>query len=154
MDNDGAHLDKFNAADGADSNARELDDNDANLVWTEECSGGVSAQAEDGEGGYIIEPSTSGTGAQPDAVPIEDGEGGYIIDSSMYSSSPIRSFKKLSDLDPQERAGFDNQFKSKRGRGRRNQIRRPMTSEERRSSTWGRADFDDLFDSGRLVHLF
>ena len=64
----------------------------------------------------------------------------------MVSNSPIRSFKRLSDLDPQERAGFDNQFNSKRGRGRRGQ--RSLTAEERRSATWGRDDFSELFNSG------
>ena len=102
---------------------------------------------DDGPGGFLLDSEMQ----PPEAMPIEDGEGGYFIDPSMVSNSPIRSFKRLSDLDPQERAGFDNQFNSKRSRGRRGQPRgRPLTNEERQSTTWGRDDFSDLFDSGRV----
>ena len=148
-DDPDVHFDDFAAADFA---TREVNyDCAAHLDWTEASGSGHALPGEDGEGGFIREPSVDSE-VQAEAVPIEDGAGGYIIDPSMVSNSPIRSFKRLSDLDPRERAGFDNQFNSKRGRrsqrGRGNQ---PMSSEERRSTTWGRADFDDLIESGKAL---
>lgn len=140
-----AHFDDFTAED---FNTREFEYDHDRLEWTEEDHAQLG---EDGEGGYIREPSVDSE-VQAEALPIEDGAGGYIIDPSMVSSSPIRSFKRLSDLDPQERAGFDNQFKSKRARGRRNQRgTQQMTGKERHSTTWGRDDFDDLFESGKAA---
>ena len=164
---------------GTDPTASYYDD--ANLEWTEreeqqqpstttaasvsrgaygggEREEGGAIFAEDGEGGFIIEPSPSST-PQPEAMAIEDGEGGYIVDPSMISNSPIRCFTRLSDMDPQERAWFEDQYKSKSseggrgGKGRKSQRgggRRqlPMTSEERQSATWGRDDFGDLFNTG------
>lgn len=113
-----------------------------------------------GGGGFIIEPSPSSSPPQSEPVAIEDGEGGYIVDPSMISNSPMRCFTKLSDMEPQERALYEDQYKAKSGRGgqgRKSQRgtgrggRRqlpPMTSEERESATWGRDDFGDLFNSG------
>ena len=144
------HFDDFAAADFA---TREVNYDRAHLEWTEGSGSAHALPGEDGEGGYIRELSVDSE-VQAEPVPIEDGAGGYIIDPSMVSNSPIRSFKRLSDLDPQERAGFDNQFNSKRARGRRNQRgqqNQPMSSEERRSTTWGRADFNDLFESSKAV---
>ena len=146
-------------ADAATSSNRDFNyDDDSNLEWNEEKETSPAAVesgrhgleedvCEDGPGGFLLDSEVQ----PPEAVPIEDGEGGYFIDPSMVSNSPIRSFKRLSDLDPQERAGFDNQFNSKKSRSRRGQPRgRPLTNEERRSTTWGRDDFSDLFDSGRV----
>ena len=113
-----------------------------------------------GGGGFIIEPSPSSSPPQSEPMAIEDGEGGYIVDPSMISNSPMRCFTKLSDMEPQERALYKDQYKAKSGRGgqgRKSQRgtgrggRRqlpPMTSEERESATWGRDDFGDLFNSG------
>lgn len=161
---------------GTDPTASYYDD--ANLEWTEREEQPPSAttaasvsrgtygggERDEGgtifaEGGFIIEPSPGST-PQPEAVAIEDGAGGYIVDPSMISNSPIRCFTRLSDMDPQERAWYEDQFKSKsgggggrRGQGRKSQRgggRRqlPMTSEERESATWGRDDFGDLFNTG------
>lgn len=148
---------------------------DTNLEWTEReeqqststavsASGGAygggegafGQQPEVGEGGFIVELSPTST-PQPEAVAIEDGEGGYIIDPSMISSSPIRCFKKLGDMDPQERAWYEDQYKGKSGRGggqgrksQRGGGRRQllMTSKDRELATWGRDDFGDLFKTG------
>ena len=151
----------FTAADRGEGNY-----DDDHLDWTErEGSAGTSRGTYGvdtppeygGGGGGFIRESSVGSEANPEAaIQYEDGEGGYIIDPNMISNSPIRTFKKLSELDPQERAGFDNQFKSKRGRGRRNQRgRQPMTVEDRRSATWGRNDFGDLFDSSKtIIHTY
>ena len=149
---------------------------DANLEWTEEeerftttaaatggggayeVGGAFAQQSEDGEGGYIIEPSPGST-PQPEAVGIEDGEGGYTIDPSMISDSPIRCFKRLSEMEPEERAVYEDQYKPKRGgqgrrsRGGRGRSQLPVTNEERQSATWGRDDFGDLFNTGRLVQM-
>ena len=114
--------------------------------------GRLSEDGEEGEGGFVIEPSPGSTPQPAEPMMIEDGEGGYIIDPSMISNSPIRCFTKLSEMDPQERAWYKDQFKAKsRGRGRgggggRRQL--PMTREERESATWGRDDFGDLFGTG------
>ena len=85
------------------------------------------------------------------AIPCPDG--GYMIDPSAVSSSPVRSFKKISELDPKERASFQNQFTSKgKRRGVKKSHQGPssgMSREERVSSTWGRDDFDSLFESSR-----
>lgn len=162
IDERGDPFDDFTYADKADFGARGGCYDDADLEWTERegsasrsvGSSGGQPLPEDGEGGFMRESSADSDAHQPEAIPVEDGRGGYIIDPSMVSSSPIRTFKRLSDLDPQERAGFDNQFKSKDSRGRKSQRargRRAMTNEEKRLSTWGRDDFGDLFDSGKTV---
>lgn len=140
---------------------------DTNLEWTERdeqqqsttavsasrgAYGGVfDQQPEDGEGGFIIESSPAST-PQPEPIATEDG--GYFIDPSLISSSPIKC-KLLSDLDPQERALYKDQYKPKSGagggQGRKNQRgggRRQLTNEEKESATWGRDDFGDLFNTG------
>ena len=122
----------------------------------EEGPGAFDQLFEDGEGGFIIEPSPGST-PQPEPLAVEDGEGGYIVDPSTISNSPIRCFTRLSDMDPQERAWYEDQYKAKSGRGRGRRTQRgaeggrrqlPMTSKERESATWGRDDFGDLFSTG------
>ena len=72
-------------------------------------------------------------------IPSEGG--GFIVDMSTVSNSPIRTFTKISDLRPDERERFRNQFKGhSRGGGRRAVSRTSQTS----TSTWGREDFDEL----------
>ena len=53
---------------------------------------------------------------QPHAILCEDG--GYLINPSSISTSPIRSFTQLQDLDPDQRACYQNQFQAKARRSR------------------------------------
>lgn len=68
------------------------------------------------------DPLTSGTRhdrsplPQPQAIRCEDG--GYVIDPTSISSSPIRAFTRLDDLEPEERVQYQNQFRTKGARGK------------------------------------
>lgn len=85
----------------------------------------------------------------PRAIRCEDG--GYLIDPSTISSSPIRSFKRIDDLAPEQRAGFQNQFQGKKG-GRRRTSRGGQVAYQGATSWTGRDDFDELL--GKLdVHV-
>ena len=81
----------------------------------------------------------------PRAIRCEDG--GYLIDPSTISTSPIRSFKRIDDLAPEQRAGFQNQFQGKQGGGRR----RSSRGGQGVNSWTGRDDFDELL--GKLVYV-
>ena len=88
----------------------------------------------------------------PTAIRCEDG--GYMIDPSEISTSPIRSFVPIDELDPTERAGFQNQFQTKsKGRGMR------VTTAGKRflGSNWpGKSDeFDELYgkQNGYIITL-
>lgn len=72
---------------------------------------------------------------EPRVIPCEDG--GYLIDPSTISTSPIRSFTRLQDMDPHQRAGFQNQFQKSKGRRSRG---------ERSTVTQSKGGWPDQFD--------
>lgn len=77
--------------------------------------------------------------SQPQMYPSEDG--GYIVDPSTVSSSPIRTFTRISEMPSSEKAGYLRQFDhSRRKKGRRSTLK-----EGGNQSGWhGRSDFDEL----------
>lgn len=54
-----------------------------------------------------LEAERSPTKSPPTEIHCEDG--GVMIDPDLYNS-PIKAFKRINDLDPEERASFQNQF--------------------------------------------
>lgn len=65
------------------------------------------------------DPLTSDAGHErthPQAIRCEDGS--YVIDPTSISSSPIRAFTRLEDMEPEERVQFQNQFRTKGASGR------------------------------------
>lgn len=100
----------------------------------------------------VVVASSSETGPQV----YECEGGGYQVDPATISSSPIRSalagvdnmcgamhflmhrtFRRITDLDPQERAGYYNQFSKKRRGGR---------GSGGGDATWGRAEFSEMME--------
>ena len=78
--------------------------------------------------------------AQPHVTRCEDG--GYMVDPTSISSSPIRSFTRLEDLDPQERVRFQNQFQNRKASGRG---KKPLSFRQQTGRGWtGRDSFDEL----------
>lgn len=76
---------------------------------------------------------------QPRAIRCEDG--GYVIDPTSISSSPIRSFTRIGDMEPEERVQFQNQFRTTGASGRGRQ----QLSFQQRGRGWTEKDsFDKL----------
>ena len=68
--------------------------------------------------GNIDEQGSLAGPSHPQLYRSEDG--GYIVDPSTVSSSPIRTFTRISDLSPSKKAGFLGQFDySKKRKGSR-----------------------------------
>ena len=79
--------------------------------------------------------AAGGSLLQPEAVPCKDG--GCMIDPST-SPIRIRSFTRLQDLDPDQRAAFQNQFQKK---SRRSSLNKGGMA------TWP-DQFDELMNTG------
>ena len=65
-------------------------------------------------------------------------DGGFYIDPSTISSSPIKSFTKISDLGPKQSDMYYNQFSHKQRSGKK------QSGATVEGNTWGRPDFDEL----------
>lgn len=92
-------------------------------------------------------PLPQSHGVETQLIPSETG--GFIVDMSTVSSSPIKTFTKISDLDALERDRLLNQFKgSTKGRGRQTVARAGQST----AATWAREDFNELVaDRGEFI---
>lgn len=97
------------------------------------------------DGGYDPSTTEMPSFVEPQDIRLEDG--GYEAVVGTVSSSPIRTFTRIDDLDPQLRAGFQNQFQHKGGRGKRRSSSRGQqtTFGCRTGGNWTERDgFDEL----------
>lgn len=92
---------------------------------------GAGAGAGDGR-----EEEEGGGGSQgAQCFPSEDG--GFVVDLESISNSPIKGFKRLSDLPQQEREAYLNQFSGKGKKRRRKE-----------GSGWDAGDGFDVLNKG------